>query len=618
MSSRIDIAPRVGRGWQDRGVVGETGRAAAVVARVAVDVPLPHLDRPFDYAIPEALRGSVRPGVRVRVRFAGRRRDGFVLDTAGEAEPGVKLAPLERVVSDEVVLTPEIAGLVRAVADHYAGTFADVVRLAVPPRHGATENAPAPDYPAPRSELAHGPWSSYPDGEALIESLRAGGKPRVSWVVAPTPAALGDWVAGLVQAAAATVASGRGVVVVVPDVRDLDRVERAFASHFGRGAVARLTADVGPAARYRRFLAAVRGQVRVVIGTRAAVWAPVHDLGLVAVWDDGDDLLAEPRAPYPHVREVAALRANREGAALILAGHARTAEVEALAARGWVLSSALPPAEVRRACAAVRVTADSDRALERDPLARVVRVPHEVFAAVRTGLAAGPVLVQVPLGAQSTTIGVLRTAEEWGKAFPGVPVVTSAGDRIVAEVGDDPALVLATPGAEPAARGGYAAAVLLDTRLALGRADLRGGEEALRRWLAVVALVRPGGDGGTVIAVGEASARAIQALVRIDAPGFARRELDDRREARLPPAWKWVTVTGAPDLLAEAAKELAGLAEVRGPDPVPDSDDRVLTARCSTADAPALLAAVKAFAGVRSARKLPGALRIQVDPQAIA
>jgi primosomal protein N' (replication factor Y) len=92
-------------------------------------------------------------------------------------------------------------------------------------------------------------------------------------------------------------------------------------------------------------------------------------------------------------------------------------------------------------------------------------------------------------------------------------------------VADLPGIVVATPGAEPAAAGGYAGAVLLDTPLLLLRRDLRAAEEAIRRWLNVVALVRSGADGGSVIAVGESSGRALQALVRIDPAGFAAREL---------------------------------------------------------------------------------------------
>ncbi len=79
-------------------------------------------------------------------------------------------------------------------------------------------------------------------------------------------------------------------------------LDAALRRRLGKGQHVRLTADQGPQARYTAWLKVLRGHVRVVIGTRAAAFAPVHDLGLVAWWDDGDDLLAEPRAPYHHDR----------------------------------------------------------------------------------------------------------------------------------------------------------------------------------------------------------------------------------------------------------------------------------------------------------------------------
>ena len=73
----------------------------------------------------------------------------------------------------------------------------------------------------------------------------------------------------------------------------------------------------------------------MVIGTRAAAFAPVADLGLVALWDDGDDSYAEPRAPYPHAREVLLLRAHPAECAALLGGFARSAETAALLESGW-------------------------------------------------------------------------------------------------------------------------------------------------------------------------------------------------------------------------------------------------------------------------------------------
>src|SRR4051794_39901139 len=110
------------------------------VARIAVDVPLPHLDRPFDYLVPDDLAEAAAPGARVRVRFAGRLVDGFVLARLAASDHGGKLGFLDRIVSPEPVLAPEIAELARVVADRYSGVLADVLRLAVPPRHARVES----------------------------------------------------------------------------------------------------------------------------------------------------------------------------------------------------------------------------------------------------------------------------------------------------------------------------------------------------------------------------------------------------------------------------------------------------------------------------------------------
>ena len=265
---------------------------------MAVDVPLPHLDRLFDYAVPDELADQVASGCRVKVRFAGRQRDGFVIEQPVASDSDRELSPLLRVVSPEPVLKPEIVAAVRDVADHYAGTFADVVRLAVPPRHGLTENAERPPYPLPR--LADGRGDTldrYPHGASLRRALADGGSPRAALALAPVAEPAGDWTAALVEAAAAALAGGRGALLLVPDAADLARLETRCEGVFGRGSFVTLTAEKGPAARYRAFLAAARGQVRLVLGTRAAAFAPVADLGLIAVYDDGDDSWANHAPP---------------------------------------------------------------------------------------------------------------------------------------------------------------------------------------------------------------------------------------------------------------------------------------------------------------------------------
>src|SRR6201996_2751154 len=295
--SEKSLSPRKGKKSKEP----PTLRSAAdkPVARIAVDMPLARLRCPFDFLVPERLADQARPGVRVRVRFAGVLTDGFVIERAEESEHRGSLRYLERVLSTEQVLTEEIAGLARAVADRYAGTLSDVLRLAIPQRHAATESAPPKasaalaastvrDLP-PRPDSST--WTRYPAGPSFLDALADGRPARAAWTALPGPA----WPEEIARAAVTATSAGRGAVIVVPDARDLARVDEALAALTSPAGPANpaapyvtLTAELGPAERYRRWLAALRGEAMIVAGTRAAMIAPVRDLGRGVLWGVGD------------------------------------------------------------------------------------------------------------------------------------------------------------------------------------------------------------------------------------------------------------------------------------------------------------------------------------------
>ena len=651
-----------------RGASRDPGPVAAVlpVARVAVDIPLAHLDRPFDYLVPGRLSDQAVPGCRVRVRFAGQLVNGYLLDRAEASEHQGRLARLERVVSPEPVLSPEIMALAREVADRWAGTLADVLRLAIPPRHARTESAaplPEPGGPGP-GRPAPGPWARYPDGPAFLDALASRRGPRAVWSALPGP----HWPEEIARAVATVAAAGRGALAVVPDVRDLSLLDEALTAQLGPGRHVTLSADLGPAERYRRWLAVRRGARRVVAGTRAAMFAPVSELGLVVLWDDGDDLHAEPRAPYPHAREVLALRAHRTGAAVLIGGFARTTESTSLVASGWARPIVTGRPVLRDHAPAVRA-AGGDTELARDEAAQTARLPSLVLRTAREGLASGPVLVQVPrrgyvaalgcarcrerarcaacggplalasVGAaprcgwcgaaderwrcsrcghsavRALVTGAGRTAEELSRAFPGVPLITSGGAAMIPAVPGSPALVVATPGAEPRAAGGYAAAMLLDGWMLLGRPSLRAAEETLRRWMNAAALVRAGPAGGRVVVVADSAIPAVQALIRWDPVTHSERELDERAELHFPPAVRIAAVSGPQDAV-EALLADSGLppgAELLGPVDEPPDGVRMLV-RVPRSAALTLAGALQRGQAGRSARKAPGTVRVQLDP----
>ena len=217
---------------------------------------------------------------------------------------------------------------------------------------------------------------------------------------------------------------------------------------------------------------------------------------------------------------------------------------------------------------------------------------------------------------RAAVVGARRTAEELGRAFPGAPVRTSGRDGVLASVPDESALVVATPGAEPVPEGpGYGAVLLLDTWAMLTRADLRATEETLRRWFAAAALARPAGQGGTVVVVADGGLAPVQALLRFDPGTLAERELAGRRELGFPPARRMASLTGAPAAVAELL-ELAKLpagTDTLGPVPLPDGQERMLL-RAPRSAGPALAVALREATGVRSARKAPDPVRVQIDP----
>src|SRR5689334_4365662 len=201
------------------------------IAQVLVDLPLAHLDRPFDYGVPATMAETAVPGARVKVRFAGQDVDGYVVARASETDHTGRLQDLRRVVSAEPVLSPEVAGVVADVAARYAGTRSDVLRLAVPARHAATEKLPSPPAPPFRTAPDPGAWSAYTGGAEALAELAAGETPRLVWSVGPGDDPFGV----LAEALVATVASGRGAVACLPDVRDVARLDAVLTARFGPG-----------------------------------------------------------------------------------------------------------------------------------------------------------------------------------------------------------------------------------------------------------------------------------------------------------------------------------------------------------------------------------------------
>ena len=483
------------------------------------------------------------------------------------------------------------------------------------------------------------------------------------WSAAPAT----SWAADLAALVDGVIGQPRGgVIVVVPDAADVDRVLVELDEARRAGVVATLTADQGPERRYREFVRILRGGARVVVGTRASVFAPVRDLRLIVVWDDGDDALVDPQAPYWDARDVAALRSHRSGCDLVVGAPARSVTTQQWVESGWARSVVPSRATVTALGPSVRAQAAEDSA--RDEAAAAARIPHRAWEVARTALADGAVLVQVarrgylpvmscqscrelarcscggPLelrtgggsptcawcGAlvarwscptcgghqlRAVSIGAERTAEEIGRAFPGVPVISSHGGHMVERIADEPAIVVSTPGAEPACDPGYRAVLILDARAQLARPRLDASEDATRRWFAAARLALPGAP---VVVTAENGVPAVQALVRWDAPWLAARELRERASAGLPPATRMAALVGDAADIIDVARALAVPHRLLGPVPAPERRDPhqqrglVVVSRDHGAD---LSRQLRAITATRSAQAKSRPVHVRLDPR---
>ncbi|WP_152352938.1 primosomal protein N' family DNA-binding protein [Brachybacterium subflavum] len=660
------------------------------VASVRLIGVLPHLDRPFDYAVPATL-DAAGPGMRVKVRFSGREHDGIVLARGARASTDRPLAPLARLVSEDVVISPDMLRVCEEVAERSAGSVGDVLRLAIPPRHARAEKSdraaeekestgtPAPpEDPAPADETGLGEESSAAPADDLLTAYaglpalvsRAGDPqgpvPRAAVVLEPAHS-WDELTARAIQA----LPEGAGALVIAPDQRDVQRLHRCLDAH-GIAHEVLASAD-GPEKRYRAFRRILRGASRVVIGNRSAAFAPVADLALAICLDPADDLLVEPRAPYPHLRTILQSRSAQERCALLLVSRSLDPQTLFLAENGYL--HLLPPVPAPLTAVRPHIEAMDEYLREREGPSGRSRMPQQAMRVLREGMAHGPVLVQVPRsgyvpavactfcgtrcrcpqcaaplvlrgrggGLQCTVcgrredayrcpecsrtqvralvIGSARTAEELRRAFPDAPFRVAGGAQGPVPDDDVPdgAIVVATPGAEPAPPAGFAAALLLDADAMLARAAFDADVEAVRRWSNAIALVRPQAEGGRVLIVGTSTLPAIRDLVAHRSRVFLDRVMEDRRALDLPPISKVAEVVGdrpaVRSFLAQTA--LPDGTDDFGPVDVPEEDDRIRSRavlRLPVERSRELADALRAGIAARSAHKDPGSLRVRLDP----
>lgn len=641
------------------------------IARVIPDLSVFHLASGLDYTIPARLQSKVHPGCLVSVKIAGKLVHGWVRDIR-EAEPTQQsLRAISRVLSPHALVSEHSFSLADQVARRYAGNLSAVLRQAIPPRRANIEKkffeSFAPGSAATkvaklgelaRESNARDPLvASYPAGTAILESLEQGRTSRVVWQALPEPALPAPF-SQIAQLISHSLSASGSTLCLFPTSKLAQDFAAYWSEHAPIGAPSALEyhSELGANARYHAFLECRFNHPRLVIGTRSAIFAPLEKLSLLLIWDEGAESYQEKSAPYWHTRQVAMLRSQREKASLILGSFSRSPQAQALVMSTW--ASELAGENHQMPLPKILTPEYENRD---DPSLGNSGLSSTALQFLRRGLQNGPVLIQAPhkggrgglscanclapvrcpqclgrveqlrtrfichschhhfqfscprCGAKATRArvrGHQQIGSELAAAFPRVPVYNCDADNSLKHIGAMPALIVATAEQEPVAKGGYAAALLLDAGMLLSLDRIWAAEEALRRWANTAAKVAPGGQ---VMLTGDPGQRLADTFKHRTFSSWANQELLERAEVGIPPTATLAVIRGQEDALHRF------LAEATFPDaqvigPVRREGHFQLLVRSRLDQGEHLREELRRLQAVAS-RKKWGQIQLQVDPQ---
>lgn len=545
------------------------------VARVRVDTGVFHLDQLYDYSVPEKMSSLAVTGVRVQVPFGGRETEGIVVSRSAMAERAGELKSVTKVLSPHPVATATSLKLMDDAAKSYCCNPWDLIRSAIPPRVVGVDKDFVPS-------------------QASLNVLGNDSIP-VYQAFAPFKPAHQQLVEMIQQLKV------RGsILIVAPDERDVDLLYNEVKNIHNN--VLRLTSSTSREERYRSFLLSMNFGSSITIGTRSAIFAPVKNLQTIIVYKESSPDHFEMRSPGWSTYAIAQLRARNEQLQLIFTGFSPSVRC------AFDIDQSQMKYKNEKVEIQVLAYTPHDGAL----------LPGKIFTEIKKALAQGPVLFLAPRkgygnallcahcrnvamckcggrlqvaskGVAPTCVhcgvgyptwkcsfcgkdrqylagrGIDRAAEEISRAFPGYPVILSAGEVIKEQVESKPSIVLSTPGAQPLVDGGYSAVVVLDAMRFFAHTDISSQERARELLLESASLIK---KSGKVLLVIDESHPIVSAIARWNIAPLLKRELADRQELMLPPTVASAVIVTATQV---APQIVAGLRKALSEGRIPES-----------------------------------------------
>lgn len=508
---------------------------------VIVDLSVWGLNKELTYSVPPDLAERVRIGSIVRVALRNRRVRGWVVSVDPVGEPQEGIAPIAAVSGRGPVFDAALLEMSKVLARRYVSPLSSFLSLFTPARLGR-RGALWPEAPgSDKRPVDRALWRLRPGEDPL---------PRYAELVGQE------------------LGAGRGVILAVPEVREGSRVLGALAGRFPDDAAV-VHSGIDPADRSKALWEVASGRRRLVLGGRAALFAPAFALGAIVLHQEHDPSFKEQQSPYYDARVVAEVRAAVTGVRLVAAS-----ATPSLNPAYWPdIDSGLPV----RAADVWRID-ETDRPNERAawPATEVVQPPRRglsqrAIACILDARTRGERSIVLLPRVQATASGPGPTEliSFLTKVVPGARVARA--DR--PGLGSDPGalqaaltadVVLATEaGLADVTRPAVSVAIALGVDGYFSKPKGRAAEDAMAALWSLAGLVagrRP--KGRLILEVHTGEHHGIEALVRGDYKFFVRKELEARRESGAPP-YKSMVRLQTPDPSPELVDRLRALPATR-------------------------------------------------------
>ncbi len=292
-------------------------KAPAVASRCAdIAVPLP-LDNTFSYLVPDELAPFLKSGMRVWVPLKNREIIGYVIAVRERREDETKLKPILKSLDPEPVLNASMLELTQWIAGYYGCSWGEAIENALPKwvKYGkkaekalSKEVSHKSDPMIPQKDL-----TLTPPQQAVLDEIRQSleqKNPKPLLIHGVTGSGKSEI---YIRSIREVLAQGKSSICLVPEIALTEQIRRFFYHHFGNQ-LEILHSKLTDQERFLAWKRLERGEKRVVLGPRSAVFAPVKNLGLIIMDEEHEGTYKQETTPRYHAREVAAWRSHNENA----------------------------------------------------------------------------------------------------------------------------------------------------------------------------------------------------------------------------------------------------------------------------------------------------------------